>query len=221
MTLYQSAEVVSRLPEAGWQPLPLTLIAAYGKKDRVIGINNELPWHLPADLKKFKSLTTGRTVIMGRKTHESIGRPLPDRRNIVISRNRQCRWPGCESADSLYAALELARSGSEGTMSAANNRPIRMPADAAVVAEAVPAWQGGRAAHAVPAEIFVIGGAEIYRQAMPLAQRLYITEVACDRRGDAYFPPIEETRWKSISRDTYAAAGDAPAYTFVVYERRG
>ena len=157
----------------------LMLIAAMGHGG-VIGINNTLPWHLPADLRRFRSLTMGHAVVMGRKTHESIGKALPGRCNIVVSRSSRC-WEGCESAQSLPDALQRA---------------------------------GG-------AKVFVIGGGELYRQALPLAERLYITEVEVAVAGDTFFPSIDGRIWRERSREAHAATPPAPAYVFVVYERRG
>ncbi|MCH9705876.1 MAG: dihydrofolate reductase [Proteobacteria bacterium] len=165
--------------------MKLALIAARGS-DGVIGVNNQLPWHLPADLKKFKALTMGAPIIMGRKTHESIGRALPGRLNIVISRHAG-NWQGCQQAGSLEAALQLATEAAT---------------------EAAP-------------EIFIIGGGEIYRQALPLAQRLYITEVATTTTaGDTFFPEIDLTQWQEIEREAYVATATTPAYAFVVYQRQ-
>ena len=117
--------------------------------NRLIGGNNKLLWHLPADLQYFKSITLGKPIIMGRKTYESIGKPLPGRRNIVISRNKQFKCQVCEVYDSLSKAL---------------------------------------AALQDYAEVMIIGGAEIYQQALPIADKMYITIVHHAFTGDAYFP---------------------------------
>lgn len=158
--------------------MALALIAACGRGN-VIGANNALPWHLPADLRRFKVLTMGCPIIMGRKTHDSIGRALPGRRNIVISRSGAV-FAGCDRAASLGEALQLA---------------------------------------AAAPRVFVVGGGEIYRQAVPLAQRLYITEVQSDAPGDVFFPPIDAAVWKETAREAHPAADAAPAYAFVEYER--
>ena len=155
----------------------LSLIAAMAK-DRVIGRDNTLPWQLPEDLKHFKTTTLGKPVIMGRKTWESLGRPLPGRRNIVISRNADYSPTGGEFAPSLQAAIAMA-------------------------AEAE--------------EIFVIGGADIYRQALPLAQRLYLTEIALDVAGDAHFPEFSLADWSEVSREAHTSASGI-AYAFVLYQ---
>jgi dihydrofolate reductase len=156
----------------------LSLIAAMAR-NRVIGRDNALPWRLPEDLKRFRRLTMGAPIIMGRKTYDSIGRPLPGRRNIVVTRQRDLALAGCEIAGSLEDALALAGDAPEA---------------------------------------FVIGGAEIYRAALPLADRLYFTLIDADYEGDAYFPAIDLAAWREIERER----GDATSelrYEFVTYER--
>ena len=159
----------------------VSLIAAMAE-NRVIGVNNTLPWRLPADLKHFRGLTTGHHVIMGRRNYESIGKPLPDRTNVVVTHNRDYRAPGCIVAHSLEEAL-------------------------------------GRA-QADP-EIFIIGGAEIYRQAFARAGRLYLTLVHATVVGDTYFPEFASDRWNEISRERHEADAKNPyPYSFLVYDRR-
>lgn len=157
----------------------VSLIAAVAANG-VIGDNNALPWRLPEDLRRFKALTLGHPVIMGRKTFESIGRPLPGRRNIVISRNREYAAAGCEVAASLEAALEACRNGSD--------------------------------------EVFIIGGAQIYAEALPLAQRLYLTEISRDFEGDARFPAFDRNRWRETSRERQRTP-EGLAFDFAVYDR--
>jgi dihydrofolate reductase len=163
--------------------LTLSLIAALAR-NRVIGRNNSMPWHLPADLKHFKTVTMGCPVIMGRKTYESIlaslGKPLPGRANIIVSRNPQFAAPGCSVVASLADALAACGDADEA---------------------------------------FVIGGGEIYRQALPLAQRLYLTEIAADFDGDAYFPEIDKGAWRETARESFAAADAGFGYAFVRYEK--
>ena len=130
----------------------LAVICAMSK-NRVIGKDNGLPWHLPGDLKHFKQTTLGRPIIMGRKTWESIGHPLPDRTNIIVSRNSEIQFDGVKTFDSLPKALELAE---KSIMNADTN------------------------------EVFVIGGAELYKEALPLASRLYLTRVDSVIDGDTY-----------------------------------
>lgn len=159
----------------------LTLIAAVARNG-VIGKDNRLPWYLPADLKHFKALTLGHAVIMGRKTWESLPaqfRPLPGRRNIVLTRDAAYRTEGAVVAMTLTAAIATADSG----------------------------------------EAFVIGGAELYAAALPLADRLQLTEIDAAFEGDTHFPAIDPHRWRETARDTrHADAGFD--YAFVTYERR-
>ncbi len=167
----------------------LSLIAAVAR-NRAIGMKNQLLWHLPEDMRHFRETTRGKTVIMGRKTWESLPaafRPLPGRKNIVVSRNAAYTAPGAALAGSLDAALRAAQDGGSGDP-----------------------------------EVFVIGGAELYRQALPLADRLYLTEVAQTCPGDAFFPELPPGEWTEVSRRPGQAVADdkQPAFDFVVYERR-
>lgn len=154
----------------------ITIIAAVAKNN-VIGSKNDLPWYLPEDLKHFRLITTGHTVIMGRKTYESIfarlGKPLPNRKSVVITRNQDFEIPeGVEKYSSLKEALE---SHSE--------------------------------------DVYIIGGASIFEQALPLANELIITNVHKDYPGDTYFPSIDPTIWKEVNRD------DHEEYSFVTYSK--
>jgi dihydrofolate reductase len=158
----------------------ISVIAALAR-NRVIGIDNRLPWRLPEDLAHFKALTLGHPILMGRKTFESLGRPLPGRTNIVITRNADYRPEGCVVAASIPAALALC-------------------ADAD--------------------EVFFIGGAELYAQVIPLADRLYLTEVDIDAHGDACFPDYDPSLFRECSRESKTGEkGDALRFAFVVYER--
>lgn len=164
----------------------LALIVAMAE-NRVIGVNNNLPWYLPEDLKYFKSVTMGKPIIMGRKTFESIGKPLPGRTNIVISRNTELESDGCSVVSTLEDAIQLSESISliEG------------------VSEAI-----------------VIGGAQIYSLALPLVERIYLTEVHAEVAGDTRFPEFERKDWQEIGRETFYAEGDNPYdYSFVVLDR--
>ena len=158
----------------------LTLIAAVARNG-VIGIDRRLPWRLPADLKRFKALTLGHTVIMGRKTWESLPtnfRPLPGRRNLVVTRNATYRAAGATVVDSLPAAITAAGDG----------------------------------------EAFVIGGAELYGAALPLADRLQLTEIDATFEGDSHFPAIDRNQWRETTRETqHDEAGFD--YAFVNYQR--
>lgn len=152
-------------------------IAANG----VIGRGSALPWHLPADLRRFRALTNGYPLIMGRLTHLSIGRVLPGRLNIVVSRQPGFSSPGCLIAQDLPQALQQA---------------------------------------APSAEAMVIGGAGIYRAALPLAERIFLTEVHTDAEGDIHFPQLVREDWRETSREFFAAdEKHACAYSFVVLER--
>lgn len=161
----------------------LVLIAAVAKNG-VIGNANKLPWHLPEDLKHFKELTTGHAVIMGRKTWESLPerfRPLPGRRNIVITRNPAYQAPGATVVHSLAEALKV---GAGGTAE----------------------------------KLFVIGGAELYAHALPLAKRLELTEIDAAFEGDAYFPAFDRGEWRETGRMS-AISADAQRHAFVTYRR--
>jgi len=167
--------------------MKLSLIVATAH-DNVIGRNNELPWHLPQDLKYFKSVTLGKPIIMGRKTFESIGKPLPGRTNIVVTRQKNWSFSGVLVAKDIESALETA----QAFRSEQNN-----------IAE----------------EIMVIGGAEIYRSALPIAHRVYLTRIDAKIDGaDAFFPELSPEQWKLTSE----LSGESDAsikHKFLVYER--
>lgn len=148
-------------------------------KNRVIGKENKLLWSLPADMKHFRDTTKGGVVIMGRKTYESIGRPLPNRINIVISSNTNLQIEGCEVCNSLESALEKAGSG----------------------------------------EIFIIGGGEIYKQAMYLADKIILTEINEEFEGDTYFPEIDSNWVKVSKKDFLPDEKNKYSYSFIEYER--
>ena len=155
--------------------------------NRVIGRDNKLPWHLPNDLKYFKRLTTGKPVIMGRKTYDSIGKPLPNRTNIIITRDQSFKAEGIKVVHTLDAAIELAEA--ECLISGAE-------------------------------EVIVMGGAEIYKLALPAADRLYITFVHADVEGDAYFPEFELDAYTEIGREDFAADGPNPYnYSFCIFDK--
>ena len=163
--------------------MQISLIVAMAK-NRVIGSKNKMPWHLPADFAYFKKMTTGHPVIMGRKTFESIGRPLPGRRNIVISRNTAMRADGVDVMASLEQAFD-------------DCQRLRKCAEA-----------------------YVIGGATIYMEAMPRADRILITEVDASPEGDIFFPVLDAKQWKEVSRVHHAAdEKNIHAMDFVVLER--
>ncbi len=166
--------------------MKLSLIVAIAQNG-CIGIDNKLPWYLPEDLKYFRRLTTGNIVIMGRKTYDSIGKPLPNRHNIVISRHTDFQAEGVKTVCSIDEALKIAESLAE--ISGIN-------------------------------EAFIMGGAQIYAQTLPLAQRLYITEVKKNVTGDAFFPSIDLAQWQEIGREAHYYEPQDTHYDFVVYERR-
>jgi len=160
----------------------LSIIVAMAS-NRTIGINNTLPWRIPEDLKHFKALTMGHHMIMGRKTFDSIGKPLPGRTTVVVTRNREWKIDGCIIAHSLEEAL-AACSGDE--------------------------------------EIFIVGGAELYAQALPLVNKLYITEIKQDVEGDAHFPEFNCADWQKISHEKRRQETPQPLeYHFVTYRRNG
>ena len=144
----------------------ISLIVAVADND-VIGVDGDLPWRLSTDLRRFKALTVGHTVVMGRKTHESIGRPLPDRRNLVLSRRPGYEAPGCEIFADLPSAIQAARQAGES-------------------------------------DLFVIGGAAVYAEALPLADRLHLTRVRMRPEGDTRFPALDEG-WIERSREEVPA----------------
>jgi dihydrofolate reductase len=160
--------------------MKLSLIAAL-TPTRVIGKNNQLPWHLPADLQYFRKVTLHKPVIMGRKTFESIGKALPKRKNIVITRQASYEAKGCEIAHSLTEALEYL---------------------------------------SLEEEIFIIGGSEIFIEALPLANYLYLTFVKANITGDIYFPEWNQNQWNEISRENHQKDKENNYdYSFVILER--
>jgi len=166
--------------------MKLAIIVAQAK-NRVIGINNKLPWHLPEDLRYFKQVTMAKPIIMGRNTFESIGRPLPGRTNIVISRQPDYAPKNVKVVSSLDAAIELA--------------------------ESICFIDGAE-------EAMVIGGAQIYEQALEKADRLYLTEVDAEIEGDAWFPEFARDAWQEVGKEDFSAEGPNPYdYSFIVLDR--
>jgi dihydrofolate reductase len=156
----------------------ICLVAAVAA-NRIIGANGQLPWHLPEDLKRFKQLTLGHPVIMGRRTWESLGRALPGRESIVVTGRPGYEAPGAALATSLEAALALC------------------------YGETV---------------VFVIGGTRLFEAALPLADRLVMTEIHRDYQGDTWFPRYDRSRWREAQREAHTAA-DGTKFDFVLYER--
>ncbi len=165
----------------------LSLIVAMAQ-NRVIGRGNDLPWRLPADLKYFKSTTMGKPLIMGRNTHESIGRALPGRANIVVTRNKTLKFEGCEVVHSLADAIERASSACAASGSD---------------------------------ETFIIGGAQLYQQAIEVADRLYLTQVQAQVDGDTWFPEFDWSQWVLLQQtDFLADDANTYDYSFLLLERR-
>jgi dihydrofolate reductase len=157
-------------------PQSITIIAAMGR-NRAIGLRGRMPWHLPAELQHFKKTTMGKPVVMGRKTWESIGRPLPGRKNVVVTRTADYEAPGCEIAASLKAALEVLRDS----------------------------------------EVMIIGGGELYRQVLPLAQRMVLTLVDCAPEADTWFPSWDESQWR-VELEQRFTADEHNAFDFKIRE---
>lgn len=151
----------------------ISLIAAVARNG-VIGADGAMPWHLPDELAHFKATTMGHTLVMGRRTFESIGRALPGRRTVVVTRDRAWHAPGVETAHSFAEAIALAGPGDE---------------------------------------VFVAGGAQVYAEALPWAQRLVLSEVDAEPEGDTWFPDWDRTAWRETARE------DHDGWTRVVYDR--
>ena len=148
----------------------ISIIVAMAQ-NRTIGINNTLPWRCPEDLKHFKALTMGHHMIMGRKTFDSIGKPLPGRTTVVVTRNPELKTDGCIVTHSLH--------------------------------EAIAACNGDD-------EIFIVGGAELYAQALPVADTIYLTEIQQNVEGDAHFPILDLRQWQEISREKHSQESPQP-----------
>jgi dihydrofolate reductase len=157
----------------------ITLIAAMAR-NRAIGFDGGMPWHLPAELKHFKASTMGKPIVMGRKTWESIGRALPGRQNIVVTRKREYQAEGCTVVPSFDQAMEAA----------------------------------------VGEEVMIIGGGQLYRQALPLADRMLLTLVDCEPEADTWFPEWNKDEWREISRRSQVAdENNELAYEVLKLER--
>ena len=157
----------------------LTLVVAVDANNG-IGIDNQLPWHLPEDLAHFKRVTLGRPIVMGRKTFESIGRALPGRRNIVVTRNAAWSHAGVETAASLAAAIAL--------------------------------LDGERAS--------IIGGAQVFNDAMALADEMIVTHIAHAYQCDTFFPAIDPVVWTETAREAHRSDASGVDYAFVTYQRK-
>src|SRR5487761_2548033 len=158
----------------------LSLIVAMAK-NRTIGVNNTLPWRCAEDLKHFKTLTMGHHMVMGRKTFDSIGKALPGRTTVVVTRDTSLKIDGCLMANSLTDAIAVCANDSE---------------------------------------IFIVGGAEIYRQAIALVDTMYITEIQQEVNGDAHFPEFDKTIWRETAREIHHQESPQKLeYHFVTYQR--
>ena len=159
----------------------ISFVVAMGK-NKVIGKNNSLPWTMPADMKHFKDLTSGKPVIMGRKTFESIGKPLPKRINIIITRDKDYDAQNCTVVHSIDEALEAAKNATE---------------------------------------VMVIGGAQIYKEFLPKANRMYLTIIDADFQGDTYFPKYDVTEWEETAYEEHEKDAENPYdYAFITLERK-
>lgn len=156
----------------------LSIIVATAENN-VIGINNTLPWHLPEDLKRFRALTTGHHIVMGRKTYESLGRLLPGRTTVIVTRNKNYQVEGALIANSLESALALCKEDSEP---------------------------------------FLIGGAELYRAGITIANKLYLTKVNTAVEGDAFFADISPNDWHLIEKKDHIAASGLE-YSDLIYTK--
>ncbi|MEL6920137.1 MAG: dihydrofolate reductase [Pseudomonadota bacterium] len=179
---------------------PVVSMIAAVSENGIIGRNGDMPWRLSSDLKRFKALTSGHPVIMGRKTFGSIGKPLPNRLNIVITRDMDWAADGVMRVSSLQAGIDLATANLESIHENAED-------------DADP--------DELPKEVFIIGGGQIYAQAMDYADALYVTEVLAEIDGDTSFPEIDEnqfepTHWEDVPK------GDKDSHDtrFVIWERR-
>jgi len=157
----------------------LSLIVAVAR-NRVIGANNALPWHLPEDLKRFRALTTGHHIIMGRKTYESLNRLLPGRTTVIVTRNPDYRVDGALIADSLQSAI---------------------------------------AQSAGDSEVFLIGGAELYKDGIKHANKLYITEINADFEGDAFLPEFDLSDWQEVTREAHVSEKGL-SFAYITYIKK-
>ncbi len=161
--------------------MQISLIVAMGLH-RQIGIENRIPWKLSADLKNFKKLTMGHTLVMGRKTYESLGRPLPGRKTFVLSRECKISFENCKSVASLQEAIGLAKNSGE-------------------------------------TELFIAGGSEVYKQGLPIVQRIYLSRVDYDGAADTYFPEFSTEAWKKTHSEKFEKIEGSPAWTFEIWDR--
>jgi len=159
----------------------LSIIAAMDK-NRVLGLKNDIPWHIPHDLKRFKKITSGHTVIMGRKTFESLPGPLPKRRNVIITSRKDYTAPGIEVVKSIEDSIRTADKNQEN---------------------------------------FVVGGANIYEQFLPFADKLYMTHIDAEFEGDTYFPEIDYSKWKLVEEEHHVTDDEKKIpFSYKTYVRK-
>ncbi len=166
----------------------ISLIVAHSS-NRVIGIDGQLPWHIPDDLKYFKAITIGKPIIMGRKTFDSIGKPLPGRLNIIITKNTDLIIEECVVVNNLEAAITEAKNY------------LKMQ-------------------DSEQEEIFIIGGAQIFKQSMQFVNKIYITEVHAEYAGDVFFGELSSNDWIEVSRDLHDSENDKIPFSFVIYKKK-
>lgn len=154
----------------------IAIVAAHAQ-NRAIGKDGRIPWNIAGEQKRFRELTTGHVVVMGRKTYEEIGRPLPNRTTVVLSRTKNFNAENCITAATLSEALQLA---------------------------------GNR-------DVYIAGGEKVYKEALPLAEKLYLTEIGCTVEGDAFFPVFDESQF---SKETVRTVPGEIPYTYVTYTRK-
>lgn len=160
--------------------MKISIIVAMDRNN-IIGIDNDLPWRLSSDLKRFKAITMGKPIIMGRKTHESIGRPLPGRENIIITRDESYKAEGCTVIHNIDDLIVFCKAQDE---------------------------------------IMIMGGAEIYRQTLSKADKLYLTEVHAEVDGNIVFPKLEKSEWEEVTRENHSAdEKNEYDYSFVILEK--
>ena len=166
----------------------ISLIVAHSS-NRVIGIDGQLPWHIPDDLKYFKAITIGKPIIMGRKTFDSIGKPLPGRLNIIITKNTDLTIAECVVVNNLEAAITEAKNYF-------------------------------KTQNTEQEEIFIIGGAQIFKQSMEFVNKIYITEVHAEYAGDVFFDELSDNDWIEVGRDLHDSQNDKIPFSFVTYNRK-
>ena len=166
----------------------ISLIVAHSS-NRVIGVDGQLPWHIPDDLKYFKAITIGKPIIMGRKTFDSIGKPLPGRLNIIITKNIDLTIEECVVVNNLEAAITEAKNYF-------------------------------KTQNTEQEEIFIIGGAQIFKQSMEFVNKIYITEVHAEYAGDVFFDELSDNDWIEVGRDLHDSENDKIPFSFVIYKKK-